>query len=252
MNFGIECEVESGTVGLLDALGLDSVHDYHCDCSDCDPFRSSPDFTIQEDCTADGEVISRVLAYGSPEATDAIALLADALKSSRATTSTNQGLHIHVGTEAMGHEAWVYFWRLWFRYQNDVGDLAAGRFGDVRSYNSPNIMTYQIGDCAETFWSSDDLIDVYRRMGRTYCRTHWVNCTTGHDTVEFRLWNATRVEWRIHLAVGVSCAIVQAALDGVNVTEHDERTLVDVLAPYLTTDTYAAIVRHYLSKELAA
>lgn len=250
MNFGIECELESGTADILPLLGLDHLHDYHCECGDCCPHRHAPDWTAQEDCTADGELISRILAYGTPSADAAIDRLGDVLREARATTSTNQGLHVHVGTEDMTPESWVRMWRIWFRYQDEVADLARGRFRHVRSYNQPNVFTQQVSD-AETFWKSDDLAAAWRTVGRPYFRTAWLNANTCHDTVEFRLWNATRATWRIHLAVGVSTAILAAAIDGVDVTEHDPRPLAEVIGPYLSVKSHAALVRHYISEEAA-
>lgn len=63
--------------------------------------------------------------------------------------------------------------------------------------------------------------------------------------VEFRLWNATRVGWRLHLAVGVSVALIECAVNNPDSpSREDERPLVHWLNPYLTDESYAAILRH--------
>lgn len=254
ISFGIECEVAGGTSAMLDALGLDGLHGYHCDCERCEPERSSPDWTAQEDCTADGEFISRILTYGD-DGDRAIGQLAAALKSARAVHSNGQGLHVHVDTSDMTPTTWVYFWRLWFRYQDEVGMLASGSYNDVRSYNqevrfSQVVGTHEPGVTPD-FWTADPVL-VAPRIGQPYDRATWVNPRTGHGTAEFRLWNATRVEWRIHLAAGVSTALIRAALDGVTVTKHDERTLFDIVSPYLSDKSTAAYIRATIHQERAA
>lgn len=247
LTFGIECEVSSGSAGLLTALGLEGIHDYHCDCYDCDPWRSGPNFTMQEDCTADAEVISRVLTYGTPEADEAIDQLGEALRSARAGTTMGQGVHIHVNAADMTPADRARFWRLFLRYQYDLGDIAAGRFQEVRSYNQP-VREDEIYSDASVFWG-DDLDLAGKRLGSPYARTAWCNTHTGHGTFEFRLWNATRVTWRLHLYVGLSVALIAAAMDGVTVEQHDGRHLSAALGPYLTPTAYAALLRHYISKE---
>lgn len=255
LNFGIECELSGGTSDVLDNLGLDSLHSYHCDCSRCEPERSSPDWTAQEDCTADGEFISRILTYGTADAVDAINAFGAALLAARATHSNGQGLHIHVGTEDMTPESWVRFWRLWFRYQDDIAKLAQGSYDRVRSYNVPVRFSDVVGEWDRTpeaeFWSGDDAI-VARRIGRPYNRASWVNPQTPHGTAEFRLWNSTRLAWRIHLAVGVSVALIQASIDGVRIRRSDERILFDIIGPHLNDQSTAAYLRATMREEMAA
>lgn len=99
---------------------------------------------------------------------------------------------------------------------------------------------------AQRFWT-DDTFEPFRPS-----KSYWLNgIGSGNATFEFRLWNATRVEWRMRLAVGVSVAMVDAAKAGVNVTENDERSLEEVIDPYLTDDTWAAILRQRSFKDAA-
>jgi hypothetical protein len=117
-------------------------------------------------------------------------------------------------------------YRLFLRYQQELAELAATRWDEVRAYNSP---------VGESYWPDGDYIASRTSKG------HWLN--DARHTFEFRLWNATRVEWRMRLAVSVSVAVVDAAADGVDVTKNDPRTLEEVLAPYLDDDAWAGILR---------
>lgn len=254
--FGIECEVHFGAADVIGELGLDGMHEYHCHCSDCDPFRTGGDWTCQEDCTADGEFISRVLTYGTERAERAIDTLANALLHGRAGHSTGQGLHVHVSNDGLATNAdWVRFWRLWFRYENDVNRLAAGKYGAVRNYNAYVSFQEVVGGAndrrtteGKAFW--DGAPEDCHQMGQPYGRGQ-INPHTGHDTLEFRIWNATRVGWRIHLAVGVSVAMVEAATQGVLVAKDDDRTLAEVLGPYMTDRSMAALLRAWTWEEAA-
>lgn len=101
---------------------------------------------------------------------------------------------------------------------------------------------------AERFWQDDTFVPADPPKG------YWLNgfgAGDGNQTFEFRLWNATRVEWRMRLAVGVSVAMVDAAKDGVNVTKDDARTLEEVIDPYLSDDTWASIIRQRSFKDVA-
>ncbi|MFA5937620.1 MAG: hypothetical protein WC822_07125 [Candidatus Paceibacterota bacterium] len=254
LNFGIECEIEGGTRDVLDHLGLDDLHSYHCSCNSCEPSRSGPDWTGQEDCTAGGEFISRILTYGTPDADNAIEALGRALKHGRATTSDGQGVHVHVDCSDMTPTSVVYFWRLWFRYQDDLAMLAKGRFHEVRDYNTRVHFRDVVGEHSPSdpdFWRGNPE-RVYRRLGSPYRRDCWVHPNTYHDTYEFRLWNTTRTPWRLHLAAGVSVALMAAAMDGVKVNKRDKRTLYEVLAPYMTDKATAAFLRAVIKEERVA
>lgn len=257
--FGIECELAGGTAAVLEHLGLRGLHSYHCSCPQrCTPFRQSPDWTAQADCTADGEIISRVLDYGSPEATLAIDKLTEALRVGRARTSTDQGVHIHVDEEGMTPEAWVRLWRLWFRYNDDIQDMARGRWDEVRSYNTPNRLQDLVGEPGERRWThfwNDPEDEVANTIDSPFYRGNQIAPHSRHGTTEFRIWNTTRVGWRLHLAVGVSVGLVEAAISGdyEPVRRNDHRPLIDFLAPHLSDGSFAAYLRyaHYRLEEAA-
>jgi hypothetical protein len=258
--FGFECEVAGGAsqvVALLHEKGLTAdnrLHHYHCSCPTCRPDRTHYNIHGQQDCTADGEFITRILTYGTPEAEQTIDGLADALFMARATVGTGQGFHVHVDKRDLSHAARGRLWRLFVKYQQDLGRFANGQFSDVRTYNGPLRYFRQFTTLSEDqFWSQRNLTRVGRACGHSadlYTRSFWLNDDNA-NTYEFRLWNSTRVAWRMHLAVGISVALVQAAKDGVKVNPDDERTLLDVCAPYLTDDTLSSAIRHLTVKEVA-
>lgn len=101
---------------------------------------------------------------------------------------------------------------------------------------------------AQRFWTDDSFVVGDSPKG-TWLNTYGAG--NGDKTMEFRLWNATRVEWRMRLSVGVSVAMVDAAKAGVNVTENDPRTLEEVLDPFLSDDTWASIIRQRSFKDVA-
>lgn len=299
--FGFECEIAEGASDVLASLHSARLipsarlHSYHCACEDCshDPDRPNP-LTAQEDCTVDGEVISKPLVYGSDEADRTIAGMAGALASGRGRPGDEAGFHVHVSHEDMSDGEKVLLYRMFLRYQDDLAALASGQFGAVRDYNRPlavehlfsSYARYRTDYCDHGMHTRDELVafgcatprhDSYYAddpRGRTYyCPGHRVEiaparpesdfwtcdpddvavsmCWPGKDswlarrdnTFEFRLWNSTRAEWRMRLAIGVSVAMVEAAQAGTAVTSDDPRSLVGVLTPHLDTDTLAGLIR---------
>lgn len=311
--FGFECEVAHGVRDVLNILHSNnllpspSLHSYHCECSDCYacPDRSNP-LHAQEDCTVEGEIITKPLAYGSVEADRTIAGLAAALSEGRGQPGEGAGFHVHVSHEDMNPADKVLLYRMFLRYQNDLAELASGQWGRVRDYNSPLTSGQLVNGYTRPqphyhgngHWSTREALeaegcttpnhDSYRiqRLGTPnhYCPGHRQRATPPADhpnfwtsdpeavvpfmawpgkdtwlatraqTFEFRLWNSTRTEWRMRLAVGVSVAMVEAAKAGVNVTENDERSLVEVLVPFMDSDTLAGVLRqaHYIEEVRAA
>lgn len=104
------------------------------------------------------------------------------------------------------------------------------------------------GPSADPFWNDNSLVPIDQGKG---CWLNTYGASDGTRTFEFRLWNSTRVEWRMRLAVGVSVAMVDAAKAGVNVTKDDPRTLEEVLDPFLSDDTWASIIRQRSFKDAA-
>lgn len=258
--FGMECEVSRGAGDMLTILydggnvSDTHLHEYHCGCSDCAPDRDGPDWAGQEDCTADGEFVSRILTTGD-EGDRALAILSDALIRGRAEQSDRVGIHVHVDAEPFADDpaAKVRLWRLWANYQDDVGILARGSASRVRDYNSPNIprhgeMTGLLGwesrvtvdqffslPHAEVWQSMDRFVTGGSRTGR------WLS--GGRRTFEFRLWNGTRSLWRLRMAVYVSVAFARAALDGHDAHPDDGLCLLDAIGAHLPDDVWFSVWR---------
>lgn len=91
---------------------------------------------------------------------------------------------------------------------------------------------------------------VYGRVadGSRLASGSWLDIHRHSHTYEFRLWNATKAAWRIRLVAGLSVAMVNAAESGVDVTEHDTRSLEHVLAPWLDDEMWSGIIRQRFSK----
>lgn len=257
ITFGWETEVAAGAADVLsnlaaEGLATGEMHHYHCKCADCD-HRSRWLFRGQEDCTADGEIISSVLSFGNPDYERAVTGLARALVKARAVPSMGVGNHVHVGRQDMTPADNVRLVRLFVHYQDELAELANGKFPEVRDYNAPlkvrsitgaAFYWHESGLTEEEFWHGDP-DEVWGSTPATAFSDRlsvsgWL--ADKDHTWEFRLWNATRAEWRIRGYVALSVAMVAAAMDGVNVTPNERRPLHEVLAPYLHPDGWAFLL----------
>lgn len=249
--FGFECELTSGARHVIRELynrglaKMDYLHDYHCRDAECTAYDVEVDnyphggppplFHGQHDCTVNGEIITNILTLGKPKADQAFAELSDVLRSVRAGIGESAGMHVHVDKTDLTTEGITRVQRIFLRYQDDIAELAAGRFGEVRGYNSR---------FSEYVWP--------RRLDTPvsyFTRGTWL--AQQSQTFEFRVWNSTRVEWRMRMAVGVSVAIVNAAKDGVNVRQNDARPFEEVLFDYLDDDAWAGLIRQRSFKDAA-
>lgn len=243
--FGFELEVSGGAENtlahLIDAglTGHEYLHPYHCECNECDPRRytgSGYAFKAQEDCTADGEFISHILTYGTEAADKAIIGLSKALILGGAETSGNVGNHVHIFAGDMTDHAKLALCRLFARYEGEIEEIAEAGHPYLRDYNGtgPTFSDRVWGEQRERFYPYD------------YMRGHklaWKN-----PTVEFRLWNSTRMAWRIRTHVGISHAMAEAAKAGVSVTASDNRCLEEVIGDYIDGPTWAGILRQRFAK----
>lgn len=271
LRFGIECEMETGGSALFGSLNRrmggvlgDGMHEYHCRCDVCEHSdgRSNP-WTMQEDCTVSGEAISAILTWGTKAADDAIAMLAEALREARSQHGTDAGNHVHVDaarfyrTDEYGSKVpitvrWRRLQRIMHRYQDDeLRRVAQGSFTEVRSYNSKLVPWWgRMREGARVGWpervGAEDLPLWYAETAdadsvRGMIEGGWLR-PTGR-TMEYRLWNSTRVEWRLRLHAGLSVAITNAAIRGADVEYNDPRPLAHVIRPYADDETMDLLAR---------
>lgn len=271
LTFGYEYEVAGFGLSVLDELvGLGVVsseylHDYHCSCQDCRHDNYGPRaewlFTAQQDCTVSAEFPSKVLTWGTDQAETAFLSMERAAVRAGAELDGDSGMHVHVGKpekervlrDDEGDGDALNFttrqattWRLariFARYQGELADIAAGGRENVRSYNT------RMSVNSHDFWTRD--LNGAPGPGGARVKDFqgtWLNLRQASPTYEFRLWNAAKAAWRQRLCVAFSVAMVEAAMAGVDVTEHDPRPVEEVLAPWFDNQTWAGILRQRFSK----
>lgn len=237
--FGFENELSSGASDVISRLhekGLAAtsrLHYYHCDCDECEVEDVEWLFHGQEDSTVDGEIITSILTYGSGKAEAAFKALAEVHREVRPTVESNAGFHVHVEKDDLDDAALCRLWRIFYRYQDDLEILAAGKLSYVRGYNQKHSAPSNL---RKTIWEAETFSEA-----RHSAEGSWLYYK--YNTVEFRLWNATRVEWRMRMYVAISVALVEAAKNGEDVTADDERSFDDFIAPYLSADGWRGIER---------
>lgn len=266
LGFGLELEVSRGANRTLEALRNEgatkhtSFHRYHCSCDECEPFDSTTLFHAQQDCTADGEFISKVLTYGSKRADRAFQSLQNALVEGGASVSGEVGMHVHVRRPQDRRQTAtdIRLARLFTRYADDLDQFAAASFSEVRGYNSKNRATRDLMTVKPWRYQRAARLDGfygYRSNGTVDCRAidrltngSWLSYGDTGETYEFRLWNATTSAWRMALHVGLSVGMTRAAMYG-----NDNLDLTvsfrECLSPWLDDKTQASIDRQINYRE---
>lgn len=243
--FGFECEVKAGAAGVLDYLNNagvweEGLHSYHCSCDDCDPMTGKL-IHAQEDCTCDGEFIARATPYASDDAELLFTTMAAAVVSGRAVVGDGAGFHVHVDRRDLTENANLRVAQLFLRYQDEFDQLATGNLGHVRSYNAKFGGYRSDLDYVWSLAPGRAKRDSIQRALQLFFKGMWL--AKQRNTWEFRVWNSTRAEWRMRLAVGVSVAVVNAAAARVNVTRDDPRSFEEVIGPFMDEDTWAGVLR---------
>ncbi len=283
LTFGYEFEVHGNGAAVLDllfsqgAVPDNSLHEYHCGdngCDDCDHENYGPRgqwlFSAQRDETVSAGFPSKVLTWGTEQAERAFLTMEHAAVLAGADLSGNSGMHVHVvKPEREGNDP-EYVWnddpyadrpfttreqvtwrmlRIFVRYQDDLELVAhAGRSG-MRRYPNSRVSVHD----PELFWGQDlDDAPSVNRHGRYVhaapAEGSWLEINRHPNTYEFRLWNAAKAAWRQRLAVGLSVAMVEAAMAGEDVTEDDPRSLAEVLHPYTDDETIDNLLRQFAVK----
>lgn len=280
---GFELEVSAGATRVLAGLneiGLTNhprLHAYHCGCDECQPrplfggtmVPTNVDdvpgerqeggylFKAQQDCTANGEFITGILEYGSPEMDTAIVGLGSQLLRHGGQTQGNVGNHVHVESAELNHlhSRWrgglapgtptvevaearcARLYRLFARYSTELQEIAAGPRPDIRQYNG----IPQSVNRRDNIWNAETV-----RYGSYYSGGSLMSWKS--QTVEFRLWNAVRAPWRIRTHVGLSVAMLTAAVAGCDTTPDSTLPLEDVIGEHIDSATWAGILRQRYSK----
>lgn len=232
--------------------GTPELHRYHCGCEFCDWGNGYP-FRAQTDSSCGGEVITDIQhdVDASVEAMEALQNLAVEVD---AEPSLAAGLHVHVGAPAPGTaERADAFWS-YLRWENVLGEVVApGRWPGIREANrqvlydlrainprnwdwheviqgsalmendapwrerrgasfSPSWVETQVGRDPAVMGTVKALVEEY---ARDLDRHSWLNlCTRGYNTFEFRLWNSTRVAWRMEMYVRASLLFMNPEAHG--------------------------------------
>lgn len=223
-----------------DLIGSDNLHSYHCDCETCDLNGDDP-FLLraQNDSSCSGELISSVLDH-IDQARPVFEAVQEAAWEVDAVPGMNSGMHVHVGmanwrytsSDRMPQAEMFYQWLRWEKVFAKIGQ---GRFDQMRGFNQTkrDQFSYQIergfywGDDShrnrniDKFylggWSAwfeaveslerevrDNLLLEMIQVSREHDRHSFLATHTRHNTWEFRLWNSTRVAWRMELFVELS------------------------------------------------
>lgn len=238
--FGFELEFSGGVLELIHELTErgyanqtgDRLHGYHCDCGYCADLHGIK-FRAQRDSSCSGEIISGIFTDGDwPAAVDAMQALQDAALDTDAALSLTCGMHVHIGNTD-GDEIAPYGqlsmgWLgieplLW---EHVAGSVWAHRRGDQNTLLSKMVVeTMQ----ASRFWDRHDVYPTHERdlgllstsVQEAYVENfralldsmawdrHCDLARASHGGIyEMRIFNATRVAWRIEMACRLSVALV--------------------------------------------
>lgn len=246
--FGLECEMASGNLAPIlhekELAPSPHLHGYQCACSERDRYLVHP----TSDCTAHGgEYVlggSSGMLFGSDTALAATRAMEDAIMEGRAEVDEQVGMHTHVGFgkkdgTAMSTLEKRRLVKNYLALQDQILVLAAGAFNHVRSNGNTEPMLRLYGvEINATFWSTRVESQRFELPGRPTLNFH-----TGKGTVEFRVWNGTRAQWRMIVAGGVSTAMVEAACQERTVEGPDAMDLTEHLHGLLTPDVLVLIDR---------
>lgn len=253
VKYGFELELDGNVteaVGALNVAGLlesESLCPYHCRCQRCSDWSIA--LRAQTDSTCEGELISGIREYGRDD--PLFGVIERALAVADARISTSCGFHVHVsvngGLPHLGRAIETYC----AVEEHLVRMLAPGRWRSKRSMNLTIIEGVRLLDDHATYIGEG--VD-WDRPRDTIVRA------IGHDrhmdlnidgdrtqTVEYRLWNATMMAWRMELACRLSCwlathTLKYPSLASVLETAVTNRGVSVILPATLTWDEFVADV----------
>lgn len=239
-SFGFEAEFNTNANAVIahlhrhDYSGDSRLHSYHCDCEYCE-FDNGYAFRGQTDSSCSGEVISDICRDSRQgrewmDALEAAAIYVDA------EPGFNSGFHVHVGMEDAGRDHRAACFYEIVRWEPVLQRIAGGRWAAQRpdmnttvrnclnhSYEwlrqrfDEAITTARVLEVEATVTTGvDERCGGLPELRRYLYEQHLSSdrhsnlniAVRNHPTWEFRLWNSTRVAWRMEMFAGLSVALV--------------------------------------------
>lgn len=263
-SIGFECELNTPGVGnYVEPLirhglwnydpedGLHrSPHTNHCHCPACQFGNSA--LRPHTDMSCGGELVSDPMPWPDPETEALLVQLEQILTEQGARPGMNAGFHIHVEydvTRDGRSDAWsayrekVVDYFTWFEQQ--IATFAAQDQPKVRNYNR----WLSLGGIR---LAPGDTIDISRARFQKHRNTpKGYNLAERANTWEFRIWNSVVEAWRMHLAIDISCAFLDAVADAPHIeTAPTTRRppLLRFIQPYMTEAGFAFAMRHLATR----
>lgn len=203
-------------------------HEYHCYCRFCEVYPNRPHmFHFQNDCTANGEIITKPVDPFASEVDQAVKDLCWAGVKANASTLGSVGNHVHV-SRILDEDGHARLFQLWEAFQDtDIPLLAKGARVRVRNYNSPTKLYKAINHQMHVhFTAHGDEPRGFKHIRSVHYSEFRFSLVTWYDyinkgpwlsvrsqTFEFRVWNASLNPCRLRAYGLVSAAFVLAAED---------------------------------------
>lgn len=240
--FGYELEFTDGADRLIQNLTDNGyarqppregrgLHGYHCDCGACSDLMGTR-FRAQRDSSCGGEVISGVFfSTDWDTATDCMHALQEAALDVDAVIDPRCGMHVHIG-DADGEEVAEAgtLAMAWLGLEPLLWEHVAGAAWAQRRGTQNHLLSSAIVDRMQVsrVWERNSLYPVAERdlnampepfkeeyveafrleLGRMSWDRHCDLARASHGGLyEMRIFNATRVAWRIELACRLSVAL---------------------------------------------
>jgi hypothetical protein len=227
------------------------LHSYGCDCNARDNY---PIHTTSDSTAAGGEYLiggSRGVLFGSDAYIKATKILSDAAIQIGCGTSTAVGMHTHVGIQdpdgrnRLTTAQLINVCRIYVRYLNEIRALAAGHMDAPRNngctpgnFDLNQYLSYRAGIDSNAFWNTDE-----NQLSIQLPNDGHIRFSTEHTTIEFRVWNSTKAQWRMVLAGAVSSAIVEAGKENRRAHPDNPATLTEFMKGLFTPDILLLIER---------
>ncbi len=240
---------ESGNGTPSNRLG--QLHGYACGCADRDNY---PIHTTSDSTARGGEYLiggSRGVLFGSDAYMKATKILSEAAIEIGCGTDTSVGMHTHVGvtdpdgTNRLSTGQMINILRIYVRYLNEIRMLAAGHMDEPRdngcttgNFDLNQYLSYRAGVDVNTFWNADE----NSLSVQLPCEGHF-RFQTEHNTIEFRVWNSTKTQWRMVLAGAVSSALVEAGKENRRAHPDTPATFTEFMKGLFTPDILVLIER---------